>query len=424
MSGPGNKLTGFYSTFTGGERGGDSGVLKRRYLMKTKSGKNTGFVLLALVACVLFFLCSTGPAAAGDGQKVKVMTQNLYVGADLDRISNAASFAEIPGVAASVHDIIMMSNFDERAEAIADQVAKHDPHLIGLQEVTLIRRQSPSDMDLTTFPPTNASPATEVELDFLDILLEKLADRGLDYYVAALVVDFDVEAPMVAFGPGGILLDDVRLTDHDVILARSDVEISNATGSRYGDFYVVAYVFRLFRGYAAVDATIGDHTFHVASTHLEVRGPESIFGGQAQFRQAQELLGILETVEHPIILMGDFNSAPVEGSDDTYNLITGTGPGEGGFVDIWRRGRNGRTSKGLTCCQDEFLLNSPSELYEHVDHIFLRNGLRDMPFNLVGPAVVNIVGDKEKDKTVSGLWPSDHAGVEATMIVPGLWDFE
>ena len=387
--------------------------------MKARCKMKPGTVFLALVTGVLFFSASAGPAAAGEGQKVKVMTQNLYVGADLDRIANAASFAEIPGVAASVHDIIMMSNFDERAGAIADQIAKHDPHLIGLQEVTLLRRQTPSDMDLGTFPPTNPSLATIVELDFLDILLEKLADRGLDYYVAASVVDFDVETPMFT----GVGLDDVRLTDHDVILARSDVGISSATGARYGNFYLVAYVFPIFRGYAAVDAVIGDHTFHVVSTHLEVRGPESIFGGQAQLRQAQELLGILETVEHPIILMGDFNSAPVEGSSDTYDLITGTGAGEGGFVDIWRRGRNGRSSKGLTCCQDEFLLNSPSELYEHVDHIFLRGGLKDMPFNLVGPAVVKIVGDKEKDKTVSGLWPSDHAGVKATMVVPGLWDF-
>ena len=224
---------------------------------------------------------------------------------------------------------------------------------------------------------------------------------------------------------GGIpLLDDVRVTDRDVILARGDVGISNETEMRYGDFYLAIFVFPVYRGYAAVDATIGNETFRFVSTHLEVRGPESLFGGQAQFKQAQELIDVLEGEELPIILVGDFNSAPDEGSDDTYNRITGTDPGEGGFVDLWTRGLHGRWNTGVTCCQDEFLLNSPSELYERVDHVFLRNGLRNMPHGLYGAAVVDIIGDKEKDKTVSGLWPSDHAGVVATMFVTGLWDLE
>lgn len=77
----------------------------------------------------------------------------------------------------------------------------------------------------------NPSPAEDVALDFLAELLAALEARGLDYRVAGRVRNFDLEAPMVT--PAG-RLDDIRLTDHDVVLARADVPAVDAGSSNYG----------------------------------------------------------------------------------------------------------------------------------------------------------------------------------------------
>ena len=56
---------------------------------------------------------------------------------------------------------------------LADEVLLHQPHLIGLQEVALVRRQSPGDVFLG-----NPEPATEIDMDFLQMYLDALAERG------------------------------------------------------------------------------------------------------------------------------------------------------------------------------------------------------------------------------------------------------
>jgi hypothetical protein len=57
------------------------------------------------------------------------------------------------------------------------------------------------------------------------MLTQALANRGLGYSVAAMSTNFDIELPMVDFATGG--LDDIRLTDFDVILVREDVAWTN-----------------------------------------------------------------------------------------------------------------------------------------------------------------------------------------------------
>ena len=80
-------------------------------------------------------------------------------------------------------------------------------------------------------------------------------------------------------------------------------------------------------------------------------------------------------------------------------------------MDVRLRGLRGSIGRNLTCCQEELLRNEKSVLYESVDHIFVLNPPGESPLTGLGSA--RIVGDKQKDKTVSGMWPSDHAGVVA-----------
>lgn len=72
-------------------------------------------------------------------------------------------------------------------------------------------------------------PAAEVVLDFLQLLMDALAGEGLSYRIAAQVENVDSEMSMLT----DTGFDDVRLTDHDVILARNDVDISRSLHGNY-----------------------------------------------------------------------------------------------------------------------------------------------------------------------------------------------
>ena len=91
-----------------------------------------------------------------------------------------------------------------------------------------------------------------------------------------------------------------------------------------------------------------------------------------------------------------------------------------GYVDAWSR-RVGKPSLGFTCCQNEFVNNEESELDERIDLIFVRNDTDFPAYPDLGPVKARVVGNREKDKTPSGLWPSDHAGVAAKLILPVRW---
>ena len=83
---------------------------------------------------------------------------------------------------------------------------------------------------------------------------------------------------------------------------------------------------------------------------------------------------------------------------------------DAGYVDAWsfRPGKHKprkENPKGFTCCQDEDLLNKKSDLYERIDLIFTSEPPKKVK--------AKVVDKGKKDKTPSGLWPSDHAGVVA-----------
>ena len=78
----------------------------------------------------------------------------------------------------------------------------------------------------------------------------------------------------------------------------------------------------------------------------------------------------------------------------------------GGLTDAWNK-----DDPGFTYGQDPDLLNPDSKLSYRIDLILYRGG-SNADFNVEN---IELVGDKQADKTPSGLWPSDHAGVVATL---------
>jgi hypothetical protein len=330
-----------------------------------------------------------------------VMTRNIYLGADLDPVVGAPSIGQLPFIAAEVWAEVHATDFPARAGALAGEIAQANPHLVGLQEVAMYRLQSPGDAVFG-----GSTPATEVVYDFLQILLDSIEARGLSYVIAAQVTNSDVELPVFT-GASPIPFDDVRFMDRDVILARSDIALANPQGAHFMARLEIPAggpggpVITQLRGWTSVDATVGAHTFRFVNTHLEVQSFAPI-----QLAQAAELITMLGASPLPVVLVGDFNSAADRSQTATYgNLLAA------GYRDVWNR----VGAPGYTCCHAKDLRNKHPELDQRLDIIFLR-GFADGVFAAGGQP--RIVGDRTGDRTRDGLWPSDHAGVVATLRLP------
>lgn len=321
----------------------------------------------------------------GHGSGITVMSRNVYVGANVDPIIAATDPSQVPGLVAVAFQELLGTNYALRAALLADEIGATRPHLVGLQEVSLIRIQSPGDLVIG-----GTTPATAVFLDFLPILRAELEARGLDYRVVAQVENTDVEVPMVASDEP--TFDDVRLTDYDVLLARGDVTTANPVARNFAQELPVSPGLAVRRGFVAVDARIRGSTYRVVSTHLESAVE------QVRYAQAAELVRYLAPETRPIVALGDFNS-DAETGGATYQFLVGEG-----YADAWLS-RDGGPTPGLTCCHESDLSNTTSILDERLDLVLSRN----MAGN---PVFADVIGDDPSERT-AGLWPSDHAGVVA-----------
>src|SRR5829696_8895280 len=223
-------------------------------------------------------------------QHIKVMTRNLYLGADLTQAISAiisGDHSAIIDAATATWASVMATNFPERSEALADEIADSQPQLVGLQEVSLYRTGAPDAFS------ENPTPAKRVRLDYLEILLQELNQRGLHYAPVAITKNFDVENPGYT-APG--VLQDIRLTDRDVILARTDLPSSELKLSNVqtANFHTNASLpigdtgqsVTILRGWGSVDVTSDGHKFRFINTHLEQEG----FFDPYQVAQGNEIL--------------------------------------------------------------------------------------------------------------------------------------
>lgn len=332
---------------------------------------------------------------AAAASTLTVMTWNLYVGTDLRKLL-AGSDEELPTAVATLLADIEASRFDARVEAIADAIATVRPDLVGLQEVTLLRLQLPGDYAADP----GRTNAGEYHLDFLSLLQEHLAERGVAYDAVSSISNTDVELP-AALDAGSV---DVRFTDRDVILARSGVETGEVTRRTYDATLTIplpdGVEFPLTRGYCAVDVDHNGTAFTFVNTHLDSVSVAT------QLDQVRELVVDLAALDRPIVLVGDFNS-PADGSETvTYDLLTQF------FTDAYAEAVPG--DPGYTCCRQPRLQRRRSKLSKRLDLVLLRG---------VGPVTAaDRVGTDRSDRVsavVDGehrrLWPSDHAGVVATL---------
>jgi endonuclease/exonuclease/phosphatase family metal-dependent hydrolase len=340
----------------------------------------------------------------GGKRDVDVMTVNLYIGADftplvtLDPRDPDFGTKFLTGTA-TIYGRILASNFPARAEAIAKEVARRAPDVIALQEVAQLRQQLQGD---AIFGGT--IPATEVTMDYLETLLEELDRHGAHYGVACLSENLDVEVPL-ATGPGTFA--DLRLTDRDVILIRTDLppgylRASNPQAGNYQAALTLPIGISVLRGWCSVDLAVRGRAFRVIDTHLEDALPETL--PDVQGFQASELLNGPADTDLPVILAGDFNSdAYGNYGPSVYPMLTT----DGGFQDAWSVARAGEP--GLTWGHDS-LLSDPSVPFTlRIDYVLYRGGgIAASDADTIGWMI----------RALPPLWFSDHAAVVTKLSIP------
>jgi len=324
-----------------------------------------------------------GPAAVAndrDDDTVRVMTRNMYQG--FDPVVIVTNPNPVVGATAA-YQMIQDSKPAERAAAVAREIVRNRVDLVGIQEATLVRK----GLSL-------AEPATEVVSDNLALLLDALERLGERYHVVAIIPGLDAQLPTAL----GFV---ARVTVRDAIIARSqgaDLKLSNVQvqGFLFNRTFPTAFGIPVPnpRGWGSVDVEKNGRKFRFATAHLEQ--PESP-PAQTQVLQAHDMIHGAGNTTLPVVFVGDFNAVP---GNPAYNKFINAG-----FADAWSLKRPG--NPGFTCCQNTAVNNPASQLSERIDLILVRGGIQ--------VADIDLVGEKPSDRTSSGLWPSDHAGVVAKL---------
>jgi endonuclease/exonuclease/phosphatase family metal-dependent hydrolase len=119
-----------------------------------------------------------------------------------------------------------------------------------------------------------------------------------------------------------------------------------------------------------------------------------------QEAQGQELLAAHAGASLPVVLVCDCNSRADGTGTATYADLLAAG-----FTDTWSA--RWRAAPGFTCCQDEDLRNPTTAVDQRIDLVLVRGRAHVRH--------VTVTGEDEAERTPAGLWPSDHAGVTATI---------
>lgn len=327
-----------------------------------------------------------------------VMTYNVNEGTDFLQVVGAQDLQQFLLGVGQVITQVEGTNPPERMQAVARQILDAQPELVSLQEV--------DQWSTGTFDPMAGTCGTmTLQYDMLQELLSALATQGGHYEVA-------VQVTQNAFPPTPGLIPPVTyicvaVTDYNVILSRTDLPswIFHWTNPQSGQFEnelvlptpigPVPYP----RAWASVDGQFFGHTFHYINTHLES------FDANVRELQGDELRAGPANSSLPVIIAMDSNAQAFPSPQDpTYIDFTSAG-----YKDVWSRIFPRRA--GLTCCQDEPDNNSVSELYQRIDLVLTRGR--------VSPWAAVLIGADARSRLADGLWPSDHAGLVAGVIVGG-----
>ena len=334
--------------------------------------------------------------SACKSDNLRMMTQNLYLGANIGRLVLGEDPAAIWGT-------IQFTRFQDRAVALAKTMARHKPHVIALQEVShYIIKVVSNDHEILNF-------------SFQDVLMRALEAQGLHYRAVAQSPGVDLTFPSKLDGVGDVTL---QYQGYNLLLVDASIKVGNVEEKKYdtqlnypiGGDLEVAFT----RGYTVTELKKGMASFNVVNTHLEVYDPS-----HTQLAQAQELIEYINNVGTDMFVLGDLNSpspnTSLAGADQmaAYQSFLDAGF-QDSFLDV-----NRDSMDTSTCCYSETLTEEKGDLSEgRIDHILYRKKNN----STVAAAIVKRVfftgldsSDKApgalNDSSKPSLWPSDHLGV-------------
>jgi hypothetical protein len=358
------------------------------------------WVARSVLFSLLSWLGGPTPAAAQspwkDRRDLRVMTYNVNEGTDFLQIQAATDLNSFLVAVGQTITQVRETNPPARMRAVAKQIIDADPTLVSLEEL--------DEWYTSTFnPSTGACGSPTLEFAMLQELQDALAAQGAHYTVAEEAQQYAF--PLIpGFIPPSTYLC-VSVVNHVAILARTDLDLerfqwSNPQSAQYAtvlQFPSPIGLLPLPRAWVSVDATFDHKVFRYIGTHLESVVPA--------IREAQgaELRAGPANTSLPVILAMDSNApaAPLP-QDPTYMDFIAAG-----YDDGWAE--NFPFVPGFTCCQDELDNNPVSQLYQRIDliltlgHVKVRN--------------IALFGADPKERIIGGLWPSDHAGVAAHVVV-------
>jgi endonuclease/exonuclease/phosphatase family metal-dependent hydrolase len=352
------------------------------------------FNVLCVIAIAVFSICFALASTASAGNRdlnVKVMTRNMDPGVDLIAV---ATTGDASGLETA------FERMPERARRIAAEIAQAKPDLIAIQEASswsIIIKAGETEVEQI------------VAIDQLDLLMQYLQYYHQHYKVEIVnpLTDVAVDFPL-----DDQLTEEIRYTDHDAILVRSDLP-PNQLKARWPETHYYQNLMSLpfgdgiltvLRGWESVNVEVQGARFKFVSTHLEAPlydpSDETVMAYTKGIQEAQaaELMEYLDDARLPIILAGDFNSDAEQTNnyppDNTasFQIIEGYD-----FNDAW----------------DELKPNNPGFTWS----LYPVEGIDFEPFERIdlifsnGPRAVSIkrTGMEMED----GFFASDHAGVVA-----------
>lgn len=387
------------------------------------------------------------PAHGEEPYRITVMSRNIYLGADvgvaLEKIPN------FPAAAQFMWDQMKQTNFAARAPKLAREAAFDRPELIGIQEATIwyCKKDLFSDqVEVFNFLNEFVAATKQTGVGYSLAKANGVTAFNPGYAINAVPFLTRVNDPEV-FNP--IFQQDSAscgFTIGDALLVRDDVknQIIQVGNTEFDATYsIVPTIMTIYRGYTWADFKVRDSVVRVITTHLESLWDENKVPNSAL--QAQQLVADLKDAKMPVIIMGDFNAdvrdprplnAPNPGEQPVVSDTCPTPGGakcnaystmiEAGFDNSSPDASNPRYfTWGASA-----LLNGPDKkrdkfakafgnqygFTDRLDYIFTKNVYTTVSSKIIG----NVWPDG------SGVWscgtelcfPSDHAGVVATIELP------
>lgn len=348
-----------------------------------------------------FFALMTGSMgsaqalSSGNGE-LRVITYNVDEGTDFLEVRQATNPVQFLIAVGQTITQVRATQPRERMKAVARQIIDAAPALVSLQEMDQWF-SGPFD------PVTSACGPMTLEFDMVQDLLDALADQGAHYTLAVRQQQFAIPPIPGLIVPSNFLC--AAVVNYVVLLARTDLKPSRLQWSnpQSGTYQHTLFfptplgTLPLPRAWVSVDATFNGEAFRFIGTHLESADPT------LRRLQGVELRAGPGMTPLPIIIAMDSNAqaAPLP-LDTAYVDFIGAG-----YQDVWAE--RVPSAEGFTCCQTQLVNNADSQLTQRTDLILTHGPIKAQS--------VALFGAEPRDKTSSGLWPSDHAGVTAQLLV-------